>query len=280
LCSGGKPHVDHEAASGSLEAAKPFTQLLQNILLAPRVQSTEQLANSWSNEMRSSIYQSPLVLTVAIIALQSSARADDAPESISGVDVKLSVSRDRYDPFAPSEDIVKCTITNNTDRALEVPSAYDGESIKLSLSAQRWPWALYLHPVPPRDGTRPIGGGASEATQKLFAHPKAPLVHLEPGQSQTVFELKLDKILNPHAEQSADKTSGAPAWRWTWSAHGPPPQAPLVSDRDKFVPMAKLLVLATIDDKTLESNKVELKIAPHGAASVNRESAKSANEHH
>src|SRR3954467_7855655 len=64
-------------------------------------------------------------------ALACAAAEDETDNSRAGVSVKLVLSTESYDPTTPSNATVQCVVVNRSDRPVEIPGGYDGESVRL-----------------------------------------------------------------------------------------------------------------------------------------------------
>jgi hypothetical protein len=120
-----------------------------------------------------------------------------APETPK-VTVTFTASVKEYDPFKPSNGVLRCVLKNVGDRPVSVPSGYDGKVVQLTAFGGRFPMNLFSRANPVVTG----------------------MVDLAPGKEQVVFELPLDEVLL--------QTEGAEKkWGWNWRARSMPPRSPV-----------------------------------------------------
>lgn len=200
-----------------------------------------------------------IAAAVICLAVVAQIQAEDKPtaDTLPGVTIRLVLSADEFNPLAPAKETVKCVIENKSDQPIDVPSIYDGRTVRLVLFGPPRPWAMELHPVPQNVGML-RGGGASPATQKFFSGLEPPpQVRIEPGHGKVMFEMPLDEILL--LDRAA---ANAPKWQWWWTAESSPPPPLRLSFKGEYLKSVNLQAFVEIEGKYLSSDKVELKINP------------------
>jgi hypothetical protein len=160
------------------------------------------------------------LLTLA--SLTAAEAGDEKPIGpLPGVEVKLVISVEAYDPSRPSRGLVKAVIVNHSKVPVEVAPGYDSKTNRLlalygakSPLLGDWDPRLQLELLPLKD---------------LKGKPER--VRVKSGQEQVVFELSLDEIFFQGVKGDPGKATGQ-KWYWKWL---PILQKSKVWDRDEWV---------------------------------------------
>lgn len=113
------------------------------------------------------------------------------------VQVVLSCSTKRLDPFAPGDHFLQCTVRNVSEKPVEVPTVYvGGHSGEMSLTDGLLRLVFY-------------GGPKAQQYKRL-----------EPGQEATVFRATLRDVLRLDFKNDADRPllPGQKRYYWDWRA--------------------------------------------------------------
>ena len=169
------------------------------------------------------------------------------PNSILGANGS-SLGAIKYDPFAPDRSDSKASgvpvrsgpltlaleIRNGSNRAISVPTKYDGKVLRLwgRSSEDRFPLLL-------------LARNESKTSEQ---------VHIPPGERHTCFSLPLSEILRSNFPRKG-------GWEWTWVAHPAPPLSPIHRLRSNdFVSTAVFWVEVVLDNQSLRSEPVIVEV--------------------
>ncbi|HKQ74156.1 MAG TPA: hypothetical protein VJ810_10690 [Blastocatellia bacterium] len=181
-------------------------------------------------------------------------------EQLDLVQVKLLLPVGEYDPFKPSQGVVKCVVINKSRDPIQIRAGYTGYVNYLKAHGEGHRWEMTLLPYIPYP----------------YEHSKEAmkLISMKPGAEQVAFELSLDEILS-HVVRDDLKEIKNRIWRWQlenkaqYLEQGP--DSPIRRKGEAgFLEKATFWAIVTVSDKTflslndqqLSSEMVVLKIKP------------------
>lgn len=143
--------------------------------------------------------------------------------------LKVRLNGPTINPEAFGDQTITVTIKNASEESVEVPSTYDGRTVRLVGRGRDHFWASRLRPT--------------EA-------PAQRLVTLEPGKEKVLLEVPLSQVL------AQDKR-----WHWDWGAHPVPPESPIHRWREMgYEGDVLFYVAAEAGQRTLHSKPVRVPI--------------------
>jgi hypothetical protein len=166
---------------------------------------------------------------------------DGKPKPPPGIQLKLTISVEEYDPFDPSKGSVKCVMVNRSAEPIRVSLGYDGKTNLLKAHGQGHSHEVQLYPL-----------------KRTKAEPKQ--IEIKPGEEAVVYELSLDEILFQGVRGDPRKNEDR-TWGWGWIARPESPPSPIHRWRKEgFLETASFWAEIAIGRQKVTSEKVTLKV--------------------
>jgi len=134
-------------------------------------------------------------------------------------------------PVHPARGTLKVTIYNASTKVVkDVPTVYDGSSVRLEGRGLLHHWALALRPS---------------------VRPRQVMAPLKPKETRVVCTLQVSEVFSPASTR----------WGWNWTAHPVPPYTPLHRWREAGLEaQATFFVSAEAGGRTINSKPLRVKV--------------------
>jgi len=169
-------------------------------------------------------------------------KALKALDEVKSPELLLECNVDNYTPKEGKEAKFTCSVINNTGKEITVNTnmSYDEFAFYGQGKEQKWPLHLWKY----KEG--------EDITGEKFV--------IKPGEKAVIFEAFLDEIFFDWQKPEDEAKEGI--WLWDWIAHPEPPGSPVHTGREEgdYEESPVFWFALNIDGKTLESNKLILKI--------------------